>query len=341
MLENMRKKTTLFFLILFLFCNFISNVTPQQPGEASLLLPSSSDSLKLALKTLSFDNTSDFANHTKVVTGTYKNEYFTPQQVDRGRLTFSGLMLVSLNYAAYQPFKDAWWQEERTHFHFYRGWRRNKGYWDFGWHDTLYGHIDKLGHFYSAKLLSEHFYSISQWIGFDEHSSKWIGPILASLLMLEIEIYDGFFKDWGFSLADFTANELGAFSPLIKEKIPFTKNFQLKFSYHPSNQANREDTFIKDYAGMTFWLSYNVRSFLPASVKKYYPGWLNLALGYGVSKPTRGKVELYLAPDINWMKVPWGRSSTAIFAKKMLNNFHFPCFSFQLTPDKKFHPIYF
>ena len=337
----MRKNTALFFFILFLFFNFISTAIPQQLEETSLLLANSPDSLKLALKTLSFDNTPDFANHTKVVTATYKNEYFTPQQVRHDRLTLAGLMLISLNYAAYQPFKDAWWQEERTHFHFYRGWRRNKGHWDFGWNDTLFGHIDKLGHFYSAKLLSEHIYSISRWIGFDEHSSKWIGPILGSLLMLEIEIYDGFFKDWGFSLADFTANELGAFSPLIKEKIPFSKNFQLKLSYHDSNQHNQEDTFIKDYAGMTFWISYNVQSLLPASVKNYYPGWLNLALGYSVSKPTRGKVELYLAPDINWMKVPWGRSPSAIFIKKMLNNFHFPCFSLKLMPDKRFYPIYF
>jgi len=336
-----KKNPALFVTFLLLYCKFFSLASSQEPGNTGLSLASSTDSLKLALKMASPGKYLENRNQAKVVTGTYKNEYITPQQVRYGRLTVASLMLVSFNCATYQPFKDAWWQEDRTHFHFYRGWRRNKGHWDFGWHDTLYGHIDKLGHYYSAKLLSEQVYSISQWVGFDQHSSKWIGPILASLLMLEIEIYDGFFKDWGFSLADFTANELGAFSPLIKEKIPFTKNFQLKLSYHPSKKDNREDTFIKDYTGMTFWLSYNVPSLLPASVKKFYPGWLNLALGYSVSKPTRGKVELYLAPDINWMKVPWGRSSTSTFFKKMLNYFHFPCFSLKLMPGKKFYPVYF
>jgi len=337
----MRKKTALFALILFLICKFSTPGVSQQLVETNILLLQPPDSLRLALRSPLFDSTSTFANHTKVVTGTYKNEYLNPHRVRHGRLTFASLMLVSLNYAAYQPFKDAWWQEERTHFHFYRGWKRNKGHWDFGWHDTLFGHIDKLGHYYSAKLLSEQIYSLSRWIGFEESSSKWIGPIVSSLLMMEIEIYDGFFKDWGFSIADFTANELGAFSPLIREIIPFSENFQLKFSYHSSGHYNQEDTFIKDYAGMTFWLSYNVQSLLPASVKEYYPAWLNLAVGYGVSKPARGKVELYLSPDINWMKVPWGYSSTAIFVKKMLNHFHFPCFALKLTPNKKFYPIYF
>jgi len=197
----MRKKTALFALILFQICIFNFTAVAQRLAETNILVKPP-DSLKLALKSASFEQTPEFINHTKVVTGSYKNEYFTPQKVRHGRLTFTSLMLVSLNYAAYQPFKDAWWQEERTQFHFYRGWKRTKGHWDFGWHDTLYGHIDKLGHYYSAKLLAEHVYSISRWIGFDDRSSQWIGPILSSLLMLEIEIYDGFFKDWGFSLAE-------------------------------------------------------------------------------------------------------------------------------------------
>jgi hypothetical protein len=251
------------------------------------------------------------------------------------------MLIISLNYAAYQPFKDAWWEEERTNFHLYRGWRRNKGYWDFGWNDTLYGHLDKLGHYYSAKLLSEQLFYISRWIGFSESSSKYIGPIMSSLLLLEIEIYDGFFKEWGFSLADFTANELGAFSPLIGEKIPLLKNFQLKLSYHFSPQSKHESTFIKDYAGMTYWLSFKIRSALPAKIKKYSPSWLNLSLGYSISKPTRGDVEFYLAPDIDWTNFPLGRSATSNFIKKTLNYFHFPCFAIQLTPKKKFYPIYF
>lgn len=270
-----------------------------------------------------------------------KNIVLAPSKLNHHRLAFASILLISLNYAVYQPFKSVWWEEERTHFHFYRGWRRNRGYCDFGWHDTLYGHIDKLGHYYCARLLSDQISTISCWIGFDEKSSQLIGPILSSVLMLEIEIYDGFFKEWGFSLADFAANEFGAFSPIVTEKFPALNHVQLKFSYHPSHQAQQESSFIKDYAGMTFWLSYNIHSLMPVKFKKFYPPWLNLSLGYGISKQTRGNVELYLAPDINWMKVPLGRSQSMLRLKKVLNYVHFPTLCLKLTPEKKFYPLYF
>lgn len=258
------------------------------------------------------------------------------------RLLVASLALVAANYAAYQPFKDAWWREERTHFHLYQGWRRSYGYLDFGWHDTLYGHMDKLGHFYSSRLLSEQLFAIARWIGFSEPASRLIGPTVSSLLMLEIEIYDGFFKEWGFSLADFSANELGAFYPLLEQQLPVLQNFQLKFSYHPSRQPQREQTFIKDYAGMTFWLSAKVHAALPRQLAAVYPQWLNLAVGYSVSKPTRGQIELYLAPDINWLQIPWGGSSkTMRFIKRTLNYFHLPCVAWQLRPKPRFLPIYF
>lgn len=338
----MNIKSVLFIVIICLFYYYYkSTAIAQEKNYTSLILTNSSDSTSLQLQTFSIKDYPYFVYDAPDVNGKYKNEFFAYQKVHRDRLALAGIVLVSLNYAAYQPFKDAWWKEQRTHFHFYRGWRRTNGFWDFGWNDTLYGHVDKLGHYYSAKLLSEQIYNISRWIGFNENSSKLIGPILSSLLMLEIEIYDGFFKEWGFSLADFTANELGAFAPIIKERIPFLNNFQLKLSYHPSNLPKQDPTFIKDYAGMTFWLCYDIHSALPAGLKKYYPGWLDFALGYSVSKPARGKVELYLAPDVNWTKVPLGHSPTMSFIKRTLNYFHFPCFCLKLMPDKQFYPIYF
>lgn len=333
------------FILIILLTGRLDFVVPQgiaqEKNKPDLLLAVSYDSTGLKLRMLPLKRYSDFEYETKVATNKYEKRFLARPKIHQGRLAYASIALVSLNYAAYQPFKDAWWKEERTHFHFYQGWRRNSGNLDFGWHDTLYGHIDKLGHYFSARLLSEQIRDISRWIGFDEPSSKLIGPVLSSLLMLEIEIYDGFFKDWGFSLADFTANELGAFSPLIKEKIPFLNNFQFKLSYHSSSFPNQETTFIKDYAGMTFWLCFNTRALLPGKTKNFVPSWLNLALGYSISKPARGEVELFLAPDINWMKVPLGHSQTMYFIKKTLNYFHFPCFALKLTPNRKFYPIYF
>jgi len=337
----MIKKSFLFILFTFLIDYSISSGFVQEQNCSAPLAAHLFDSIGFKIKKISFRNNQNSNCIIKKYPQEYEKEHLINPSINNRRLILSSLMLISFNYAAYQPFKHAWWEEERTYFHLYRGWRQSKGYWDFGWNDTLYGHIDKLGHYFSARLLSEQIYYISRWIGFNENSSKLIGPILSSLLMLQIEIYDGHFKEWGFSIADFTANELGAFAPLIAEKISFLKNFQLKFSYHPSNLPKQEATFIKDYAGMTFWFSCNVHSLLPVTIKKYYPPWLNFALGYSVSKPTRGKIELYLAPDINWMKVPIGNIQTMTFIKKTLNYFHFPCFSLKLLPDEKFYSIYF
>ena len=337
----MQKITKLFFLWIVLAGFIVTISYAQDKNGAIIFLADRSDSTLFIVNQLRFNHRNDlFITEQPVPQITSQNS----QQISQlkiNRLAFASAALASMNYAAYQPFKKAWWQEERSKFHFYQGWRRDRGYLDFGWHDTLYGHIDKLGHYYCSKIMSEQFFEICRWIGFEQRTSKIIAPVLSSILMLEIEIYDGFFKDWGFSLADFTANELGAFSPLIREQIPFLQNFQLKFSYHPSRQPNKEPSFIKDYAGMTFWLSCSVHPWLPARLKEVYPPWLNLAVGYGVTKQTRGDIELYLAPDIDWMKIPIGRSQTMISIKRILNYIHFPCLTLRLTPEQKFYPFYF
>jgi hypothetical protein len=331
-------------LILFLYSAvlLLSDSFAQEKNKAETFFIEFSDSTSRILSQLRFNYPGDLlAENQPGKQQTKIQDYHKTSNFKPNRLLLMSTALVSLNYAAYQPFKNSWWKQERTRFHFYQGWRRDHGYLDFGWHDTLYGHIDKLGHYYCSRLMSEQFYYVCRWIGFEQNSSKIIAPFLSSFFMLEIEIYDGFFKDWGFSLADFAANELGAFSPLIKEHIPFLQNFQLKFSYHPSHQPNKEPSFIKDYAGMTFWLSCNIHSWLPLKAKEWYPAWLNLAVGYGVSRQTRGDIELYLAPDIDWTRIPIGRSQTMMSIKRMLNYVHFPCFTLKLTPEQKFYPLYF
>lgn len=254
------------------------------------------------------------------------------------RLAVSIAGLVITNWSLYQPFKDVWWQDNRTAFHFYRGYRRHNGYWDFGWYDSLYGHMDKLGHFYSSKLMADLLIDLSQWVGFSSHSSRFIGPVASFLLISEIEIYDAFFQEWGFSLADLTANAFGSFSPLLKQKIPFFNRFKLKLSYQPSGYYKSEKYYIKDYAGMTFWLSYDLNQDLPKNLAQYWPDFLNIAIGYGVDKPDRGHVEIFLAPDIKISKVKQGWLSRFF---RLLDYVHFPSITWQLSPRNKFYYLYF
>ena len=261
--------------------------------------------------------------------------------IETKRLLLVGIGLAVANLGIYQPFKNVWWQEERAGFHLYRGYRRTMGYWDFGWYDSLYGHMDKLGHFYASKLMSEIFTDLSRWVGFNSNSSNVVGPVISFLLMLEIEIYDSFFKEWGFSLADLTANGLGAFSPLIGSKLPFLNRFKLKLSYHPTGQYQTEKNYIKDYVGMTFWLSYDINSDLPQKVEQYWPDFLNVAIGYSMDRPYHGDVELYFAPDINWTGISNRKHGLLKSFFKYLDYVHFPCFAWKFTPRSEFYLLYF
>lgn len=257
------------------------------------------------------------------------------------RLVLATTGIGLANWAIYQPFKEIWWQEKRTGFHFYRGYRRTIGYWDFGWHDSYCGHVDKLGHFYCSKLMAQVLTDLSHWVGFSKGSSLWIGSLSSFLLMLEIEIYDSFFEEWGFSLGDLTANALGALAPIARQKITFLNRFQFKFSYRTSPYYQSEDSFIKDYSGMTFWLSYNINQDLPERIAHYLPDFLNVSVGYGIDRPAHGNVELFIAPDINWSKIYHGKNSSLKYILKILDQFHFPCMTWQIKPQSKFHWIYF
>jgi len=257
------------------------------------------------------------------------------------RLVFVASGTLLTNWALYQPFRNVWWTEQKTKFHLYRGYKRNTGYWDFGWHDSLYGHMDKLGHFFSSRLLCNLFADVYQWIGFNSATSLRIASITSFLLMLEIEVYDSFFEEWGFSLADLTANSVGSFSPYISHQIPVFERFKLKLSYHPSGFLDNEEYYIKDYAGMTFWLSYDLNRDLPQAIEPHWPDFLNISLGYGVDKLAHGNIELYLAPDINWTKIYHGNNRLLKKTFNLFDYFHFPCMTLKLTPNKRFYFIYF
>ncbi|MDZ7262249.1 MAG: YfiM family protein [candidate division KSB1 bacterium] len=262
-------------------------------------------------------------------------------KVNKSRLILSSTGVLLGNYLVYSHCNEAWWQEERTRFHLYRGWRRSRGWWDFGWHDSLYFHMDKWGHFYCARLLSELMRDLSTWVGFNKQSASIIGPLISSLLMLEIEVYDGFFKEWGFSLGDFTANEVGAIFPVLQDRFDFLKKLNLKLSYHRSGEPTADKYFIKDYAGMTFWLCYDIKDDLPNPLGQFWPRFLNLGLGYSVTKQVRGELELYLAPDVNWYQILPHNNKFLTAVEKWLNFIHFPCLTWQLTPREKLHTIYF
>ncbi len=256
------------------------------------------------------------------------------------RLLFVSATMAATNWIAYHQLNDAWWQEKRGTFHFYKGYRRTRGFYDLAPGDSYCFHLDKGGHFLSAIFFTESLISIYQWVGFSESRAEMISAIVASALLLEVEIYDGFFQDWGFSLGDFAANELGVLWGLAQRRVPALQAVHIKVSYDPFAPVE-DDSWIKSYNAMTFWASFPVRSRLPAAAQKIWPGWLNLALGYGADRLRHGRLETYLAFDVNGEALIKSRALHLLPLRLLLNYVRLPLPALQLKPSLRFSPLHF
>lgn len=247
-----------------------------------------------------------------------------------------------------------WYRKHpRSHFHFFndnREWLQ----------------IDKVGHVTTAYNISAIQYDIMRWCGVRNDASIAIGALTGLGYMSIIEILDGFSSKWGFSKGDMAANIIGTALFAGQQKWWGDQRISLKFSYHtsiypPYHPAelgkNLVSRILKDYNGQTYWLSFNIKSFM--SAKNDFPSWLNLNLGYGAkgmisaSKNPEyidGKQipvfpryrQFYLAPDIDPLRIS---SSSKVFnAAAFFSQFiKFPAPTLEWNQLKgwKFHPLYF
>lgn len=146
--------------------------------------------------------------------------------------------------------------------------------------------VDKVGHLFSAFYLSYGTEKLLQWSGVPDDKTALPAAVAGFLLLLPIEIMDGFSSDYGASVGDLAANALGAALFLGQKKAWGDVRIYPKFSYHATDYPLIRpealgDTFaarlIKDYNAQTYWLSVDADKFFA------FPKWLNLAVGYGVA----------------------------------------------------------
>lgn len=146
--------------------------------------------------------------------------------------------------------------------------------------------VDKVGHLFSAFYLSYGTEKLLQWSGVPDDKTALPAAVAGFLLLLPIEIMDGFSSDYGASVGDLAANALGAALFLGQKKAWGEVRIYPKFSYHATDYPLIRpealgDTFaarlIKDYNAQTYWLSVDADKFFA------FPKWLNLAVGYGVA----------------------------------------------------------
>jgi hypothetical protein len=175
---------------------------------------------------------------------------------------------IGLNYLWYKKFPH-------SRFHYFN----DNGEWL---------QVDKVGHAATAYNIAAIQSDIFHWCGVNPTTSALIGTATALGFMTMIEILDGHSSKWGFSKGDMLANLAGCLLFQGQQWLWREQRISLKYSYHgtiypqyyPAELgSNLPQKMLKDYNGQSYWLSFNIASFLPA--RDGFPTWLNMSAGYG------------------------------------------------------------
>jgi uncharacterized protein YfiM (DUF2279 family) len=234
--------------------------------------------------------------------------------------------------------------------------------------------VDKVGHAFSAYIEGYGSMEMWRWAGVSRRKSALIGGLSALAYQSIIETMDGFSTQWGWSWGDMAANVTGA-GLLIGQELKWNEQrIKFKFSFHKKDYGSPDlnmransiygnslsERLIKDYNGQTYWLSGNLKSFMPQS---NLPAWLSVAFGYGAEGMfgaesniasdntgnttfNRGDIaryrQYYISPDIDLTKIKT-HSKFLKLAFGALNAFKFPLPSVEYNSRGKFafHLIHF
>ncbi len=148
--------------------------------------------------------------------------------------------------------------------------------------------MDKIGHATTAYNVGVLQYDMMRWCGVKKNDAILIGSATALGSLTIIELLDGFSTHWGFSKADMLANLVGTAIFASQQRWWDQQRISMKFSAHLSPYAQYypgelgksfTSRLLKDYNGQSYWLSFNIKSILPASSK--FPAWPAVSLGYG------------------------------------------------------------
>jgi hypothetical protein len=144
--------------------------------------------------------------------------------------------------------------------------------------------VDKIGHFYSSFYFSYGMSRALRWTHVQPRKADIASAITGFLIMVPIEIMDGYSDAYGASGGDLIANAAGSVFFLGQALAWQEIRIYPKFSFHTTSYADRRPSVLgdgtvseifKDYNGQTHWLSVDVDKFIA------FPKWLNIGLGYG------------------------------------------------------------
>jgi hypothetical protein len=266
--------------------------------------------------------------------------YYDTSAIKYDRLAIVGGLLAGAMVSIHIYQQNGWWADNRRSFHFQE--------------DLTYGRsVDKIGHFYGASLMTFAVKNAVEWANVNERDALWMGAGASLLFQTYVEIEDGF-STWGFDRVDFAADVAGAAWPLAQYHFPLLQNIDLKMSYLPSDLIHnsggagfkgQKHLMMDDYEGQTFWLSLKINNALPAETEKYWPDFLNLAVGYGARDIAATSTEPYsvvfVALDYDMTKIIPQSSPFLRTLSQTLNFIHFPAPAVRIAPSAVWYGLYF
>jgi hypothetical protein len=267
----------------------------------------------------------------------------TPNQVTAARAGV-GTAFVGGNAYLYHYFKKAWWSGERApHFFFHADW------------DQPFRDQDKFGHLLGGYHLARIGYAGMREACVGEKKAIFWSAAYAAVFQLQIEIFDGQFKKYGFSYADMIANTAGQTLAVMQELHPRLRAIKPTFSYHETralkNSASIADSSelrpSLDYSGQTYWFSADMNELLPDAAKPYWPSFIRFSVGHSVTDwinpetfaAQRGKRKIVLSLDFDPEKLP-GNAPLWKSIKHTLSYYRFPAPALELTPKMHLSPWY-
>jgi hypothetical protein len=247
-------------------------------------------------------------------------------------------------------------------------WYKNHPRSSFHFHDDLHDwkQMDKGGHIVSAYHLSRFSHYSFRWAGLNNQQSALWGSISGNLFLATIEILDGFSEEWGASWSDFAGNITGSASFYLQQVYWQEQKITWKYSFSGSGLeqyrpdllgSNLAENMLKDYNGITYWLSFNLHSL--TGKPDGLPTWLNISVGYGangmlgsLSNPASHNGEnlphfdryrsFYLAPDIDLSRINTNSDILhSIFSTLNVIKFPTPTLEYNRNQGFRFHWIFF
>ena len=226
--------------------------------------------------------------------------------------------------------------------------------------------MDKVAHVWNTYNIGKPLMKLFYWAGLDQKKSAIYGAGIAYVFQTTIEVFDGFSSEWGFSWGDAIANTVGAGALVSQQLVWDQQRIVLKYSFHQTKYAdyrpdalgsNVMEGILKDYNGLTCWMSINPYSFMKKGSS--FPKWLSLGLGYGAEGMTGGFEnptevdgqsippsdryrQYYLAIDFDLARIPV-RSKFLGGLFKLINIIHLPAPTIEFNQGRstKFHALYF